>query len=244
MPAEKKKILIVDDSETSAMYTCVLLSRMGFDVVPVQNGLEALKYLKADTPEMIIMDIDSRRDEAAVTLKHIKEDKKASRVPVVAISAGTRAEAEQACAEYKCCGHLTRPIEIKELHEVLQNCIFSNLGWTRKYIRTHYDVRVSVVHDGATYELFTQTLSEGGMYVRKRNPLPIGSDVTVEVPVGMGESVTLKGTVVFAKGLYGGVFTSPPGMAIEFRDVPSDSALRITDYVSRLLTEEILEYQE
>ena len=45
MTLRKKTVLIADDSETFVMYFSLLLKRLGFDIIPAENGLEALKLI-------------------------------------------------------------------------------------------------------------------------------------------------------------------------------------------------------
>jgi len=126
---------------------------------------------------------------------------------------------------------------------VLQECLYTPLGWKRKHVRVNHTARATVQCRGNRYELYTEMLSEGGVYLRKKDPLPVGCEVEVTLSVG-DEQATLKGTVIYIKNLYGDKFQLPPGMAIEFRDVPPDVKANLTDYVSKLIAEDILDSQE
>ena len=52
-----QKILIVDDSPTERYFLTDILIKNGFSVSTAENGEEALLKIKADKPQLILMDI-------------------------------------------------------------------------------------------------------------------------------------------------------------------------------------------
>jgi twitching motility two-component system response regulator PilH len=52
-----QKILIVDDSATERYFLTDLLARNGFSVSTADNGEDALLKIKADKPQLILMDV-------------------------------------------------------------------------------------------------------------------------------------------------------------------------------------------
>jgi len=52
-----QKVLIVDDSKTETMFLTDILQRNGFAVRSAENADEALKRLKEDAPDLILMDV-------------------------------------------------------------------------------------------------------------------------------------------------------------------------------------------
>ena len=69
MTSRKKSILIADDSETFVMYSSILLKRLGFDVIPVENGAEALKLIKVMEPTLVMLDIHIPVMDGLTTLR-------------------------------------------------------------------------------------------------------------------------------------------------------------------------------
>ncbi len=70
---------------------------------------------------------------------------------------------------------------------------------------------MAVTHDGITKEHYTVSLSEAGIYIRKRNPFDIGTEVEIALPLKDGETINLKGTVIYVRCLRGDVFKIAPG---------------------------------
>lgn len=91
-----------------------------------------------------------------------------------------------------------------------------NPGTRRKHVRVDFRNKVSLNCDGAVYELYTTNISEGGMNVEKKDPLPVGSRVEISLSLKGGNSVVIKGVVVNIKERRG---LHPAGMGIEFSEV-------------------------
>jgi len=244
MPLERKKILVVDDSDTFVMYICIILKRMGFQAIPADNGLEALRMLKLMTPDMVMLDVNMPTMDGISALKLIRENAALAGVPVVMVSVDSHPETTRKCNELGCSGYLTKPVDINDLHFILQEHIYLPLGWNRKHKRAVFNSRVSVYHGGERHELYSESLSEGGMYLRKKEPLPVGADVEIELPLVDGGISRIKGKVIYVKGLYGGEFTVPPGMGIQFKGLSGSDSGRLADFVSRLIASDIMESQE
>lgn len=53
---DKKKILIIDDEQINLDFFDVMLTRLGFEVIMASDGSEGLERIKADCPDLIILD--------------------------------------------------------------------------------------------------------------------------------------------------------------------------------------------
>jgi len=52
-----KKILVVDDDPDILDATAMILESQGYDVVTARDGVEGLANLKAETPDLLILDL-------------------------------------------------------------------------------------------------------------------------------------------------------------------------------------------
>ncbi len=52
-----QKVLIVDDSKTETMFLTDILQKQGFAVRSAENADEAMKRLKEEKPDLILMDV-------------------------------------------------------------------------------------------------------------------------------------------------------------------------------------------
>ena len=67
------KILLVDDEEDFRRSVSEALERRGFTVVPAEDGSRAIKIIKQDPPNVIILDLNMPGMSGIDTLKKIRE---------------------------------------------------------------------------------------------------------------------------------------------------------------------------
>lgn len=238
-----KKILLVDDSHTFLMYVGLLLKRLGFAVIPAEDGVELLALLKLRSPDLVMMDVEMPLMDGLKALKYIKEDKDISHIPVVIVTADSSTATVEKCMSLGCSGYLTKPIKIDRLHEVLQQCFFSRQGVYRKYLRAPYREMVTVTTKGEKRNLLAETLSVGGIYVRDENPPKADEKVEVSLPLPGQDPAFLTGTVIYRKEKYGDFSSTPPGMAVAFTGVGEETSARLKAYVEGLLAGDLLAEQ-
>ena len=239
-----KKILLVDDSHTFLMYAGLLLKRLGFTVIPAEDGVELLALLKLRNPDLVMMDVEMPLMDGLKALKFIKGDKATAHIPVVIVSADSSSDTIEESRRLGCAGYLLKPIKIDKLHEVLQQCFFSQGGAYRKYLRTPYREMVTVTFQGGQHEFLAETISEGGIYVRCENPPQTDGKVEVSLPLSEEGPVTLKGTIIYRKEKYGDLSSIPPGMAIAFSRPDEETSARLKAYVESILAGDLLDEQK
>ena len=239
-----KRVILADDNQTFLMYMGILLKRLGYMVLPVKNGLEVLKLLKFCEPDVIIIDIWMEGMNGTSILRFIKEDSLTSHIPVIMVSSDASSAIIKKCKNLGCTGYLKKPVKVDKLHDALEMCVFTKKKRKRKHLRVSVTKKVMVVCKGIQYSLYTEDLSEKGVYIRKRDPFPVGSQVEVLLPLDDGESMRLKGVVIHVKELLEDVFNVPPGMGIEFKKVSASHSNILKKYIKRLIGEDIVESQE
>jgi len=241
----EKMIVLADASKASLMYLGLLLKRFGIKVMPVQNGLKALKMIKMHLPDLIILNVHLDEVDGISTLRHIKEDMDIAKIPVIMISADMSPETVNTCKALGCSAYLPKPIKVDNLHESIQKAFFAGSSSpVRKYIRTAYNKKISVYSSGIKYELYTEMLSGGGVYVRKEKPLPIGSDIDVTLHLESAKKLQFKGKVIYTKETCGDLSNLSPGMAIQFYGLSEQEQEDMNNYLKTLVAGDILEEQQ
>jgi twitching motility two-component system response regulator PilH len=81
-----QKILIVDDSPTERYYLTDILVRNGFSVSTAENGEEALTKIRAERPQLILMDVVMPGANGFQVTRSIARDPELSAVPVIICS--------------------------------------------------------------------------------------------------------------------------------------------------------------
>jgi twitching motility two-component system response regulator PilH len=78
-----QKILVVDDSPTERYFLSDILIKNGFSVSTAENGEEALQKIKADKPQLILMDIVMPGQNGFQITRAISRDPDTQDVPVI-----------------------------------------------------------------------------------------------------------------------------------------------------------------
>jgi twitching motility two-component system response regulator PilH len=78
-----QKILVVDDSPTERYFLTDILIKNGFSVSTAENGEEALLKIKADKPQLILMDIVMPGQNGFQVTRAITRDPDTQDVPVI-----------------------------------------------------------------------------------------------------------------------------------------------------------------
>lgn len=239
-----KKILIIDDSPAFLMYIGLLLKRLNYRVIPCETGVESLRLLKLTEPDAVLLDLHMPSIDGLKILQHIRNDKQTASIPVIIVSHDSSSEAIEKCMNLGSCDFLTKPIKIDRLHDVLERCFYSHKGTNRKRLRERFVKKLVVTCRGNQFEFYAETLSEGGIYLRTRDPFPIGSDVELTLPLAEEDSLFLRGTVIYTKKLSEDFMNLPPGMAIQFKGLSDNDVRNLRTYVENLLAEDLLASQE
>ena len=78
-----QKILVMDDSPTERYFLTDILIKNGFSVSTAENGEEALVKIKADKPQLILMDIVMPGQNGFQITRAITKDPDTQDVPVI-----------------------------------------------------------------------------------------------------------------------------------------------------------------
>ncbi len=81
-----QKILIVDDSPTERYYLTAMLERNGFTVTTAENGDDAMEKIRADRPELILMDVVMPGANGFQVTRSIARDPELTDVPIIICS--------------------------------------------------------------------------------------------------------------------------------------------------------------
>lgn len=120
MPNSNKTVLIADDNQVSFAYLEVLFKRMGIASIHAKNGLEVLKLIKKQKPDIILLDIGMETMDGITVLEAVKKDKQTSHIPVIMVSGDDSKETIKKCMRLGCDGYLAKPVNADKLREALE----------------------------------------------------------------------------------------------------------------------------
>lgn len=81
-----QKILVVDDSPTERYFLSDILIKNGFSVSTAENGEEALLKVKADRPQLILMDVVMPGTNGFQVTRAISRDPELAALPIIICS--------------------------------------------------------------------------------------------------------------------------------------------------------------
>jgi two-component system alkaline phosphatase synthesis response regulator PhoP/two-component system response regulator VicR len=82
-----KKILAVDDEKHIVRLIQVNLERAGYEVVTAFDGVEALKKVAEERPDLIVLDVMMPQMDGFETLKNLKANPQTRDIPVIMLTA-------------------------------------------------------------------------------------------------------------------------------------------------------------
>ncbi len=89
----KKRILIVDDDPDLVLANRLVLQRAGYVVDEAANGEEALEKMRADMPDLVLMDVMMTNPlDGYYTTQQISDDPELRDIPILMVSSITTSQ--------------------------------------------------------------------------------------------------------------------------------------------------------
>jgi PAS domain S-box-containing protein len=120
--SEPSSIMVADDDPINMLLITEVLRRMGFEVIQVSNGQEALDRLPHCEPVMIFMDVNMPEMDGYTTTRKIRQMPKPWRnIPIIALTADAMKGDREKCLEAGMNKYISKPFRLEEIDEVLRN---------------------------------------------------------------------------------------------------------------------------
>ncbi|MCM8535182.1 MAG: response regulator [Lentisphaeraceae bacterium] len=121
------KILIVDDQPLSIKLMEALLNQKGFDTTSANNGLDALKYLEDNTPDLVMLDVMMPGMSGFEVSMKMRENPQTADIPVIFVTARDDADTISKCFEAGGNDYAAKPLRIYELLARVKLALTSSL---------------------------------------------------------------------------------------------------------------------
>ena len=114
LEGSRKRILAVDD-------TAIVLTRIAdtlrndYEVVTVNSGARALKYLSQEKPDLILLDIQMPTKDGIETLREIRKMEECKDIPVIMLTGVENKDIVVESAKLGICDYLLKPFSSMEL---------------------------------------------------------------------------------------------------------------------------------
>ncbi len=123
------KILLADDNPVNLDLTTRLLTKRGYEVVTVANGQEAVDRFLEEVFDVILMDLEMPVMSGFEAARQIRAKERAAAIdtppytPIIAMTAHDEEAERTSCLVVGMDGFITKPINIKSLHQTIQKII-------------------------------------------------------------------------------------------------------------------------
>lgn len=121
--APARTILVVDDFDDTRLMMRLWLVKSGYRVIEAADGVEALKVLRGESPDLIIMDIEMPEMDGLAATRRIREEERLRDVPVVAVSAYGEEHWRARALSAGCNAYVSTPFEPQELSDLIKSLL-------------------------------------------------------------------------------------------------------------------------
>jgi len=119
----KKKVLLVDDSNTVILMERMILAKGQYEIVVARDGVEGVAKAKSEKPDIILLDVMMPNLDGLSACAAIRSDESTAGIPIVMVT--TRGEEHNIETAFRngCTDYVTKPINGLELLTKLSNIL-------------------------------------------------------------------------------------------------------------------------
>ena len=111
----RTKILIVDDELDTLLPLKRALEMEDFNVVEAQDGVEALEKVRAEIPDLVLLDLMLPRINGFEVCHRLKQDEATSSIPIIMLTAKGETSDKVEGMEIGADDYVTKPFNLDEL---------------------------------------------------------------------------------------------------------------------------------
>ncbi len=109
------RVLITEDEPNIVESLSFILNRAGYEVSAVLDGEAALRRLRSDPPDLVILDLMLPKLNGFEVLKLVKTDPLLEALPIVILSAKGQAHDRQLALEIGASAFITKPFSNRDI---------------------------------------------------------------------------------------------------------------------------------
>jgi two-component system, cell cycle response regulator DivK len=117
------KILIVEDNEMNRDMLSRRLVRRGYDIVMAVDGAEGIAMVKAENPDLVLMDMSLPVIDGWEATRRLKAEPSTRAIPVIGLTAHAMAGDREKVIEAGCDDYDTKPVELPRLLQKIETLL-------------------------------------------------------------------------------------------------------------------------
>ncbi|MCD6211277.1 MAG: response regulator [Methanophagales archaeon] len=111
----RTKILIVDDELDTLLPLKRALEMEDFNVIEAQDGVEALEKVRAEIPDLVLLDLMLPKINGFEVCQQLKQDEATSAIPIIMLTAKGETSDKVEGIEIGADDYVTKPFDLAEL---------------------------------------------------------------------------------------------------------------------------------
>lgn len=119
-PSDKVILIVEDEFDNQEIMRTVVEDLLGYSVISVSDGAAALKAIAERRPDLILMDLMMPVLDGFEAIKRIKSTPKTANIPVLAVTALSRASDRERALAHGAADYLCKPFDIEELTSMIE----------------------------------------------------------------------------------------------------------------------------
>lgn len=123
-----KRILVAEDNAINQLIMAELIEPSGAEVVMAENGAQAVDAVRSGTFDLVFMDMQMPVMDGLEATRRIREFADSGRLPIIAVTANALKEDRDKGFASGMDGYITKPIEPKQLLDILRQYLKHDAG--------------------------------------------------------------------------------------------------------------------
>ncbi len=119
----KKRIIVVEDFNTSRQIIRKTLESMGHEVEEAADGREATRYFDGSRIDLVISDYNMPNMHGGELVEYIRSKKEYRFIPIFMLSTETSIEKQNRAKEAKITAWIKKPFEIMEFRKLIDKVL-------------------------------------------------------------------------------------------------------------------------
>ncbi len=119
-------VLLAEDTLSNILTVSEYLESHGYQVLVAHDGLEAIDLAKKNDPDVILMDIQMPVLDGLEAIKQLRADSRFASTPIIALTALAMPGDRERCLEAGADGYMSKPVSLKRLAKTINSLLQDN----------------------------------------------------------------------------------------------------------------------
>ena len=116
-----KRVLCVEDNESNLRLVGRIVEAEKHDFLMANDGRLALEVIQRERPDLILLDINIPNVDGLEIARRLKANPSLATIPIIATTANVLTGDRERCLEAGCDEYLPKPLDVRELRDVLRS---------------------------------------------------------------------------------------------------------------------------